>query len=142
MSGGRIVASSWAGTVLLAATAVPALVAPRLDPAAVAVAVALFAAGSGAFLWALARAAARSRTAAIGMGGLFFLQGSAPRPVRRHLLGSLLLQVAIGLGTAIARPFTPAAFGVLVPIYGLALCGLWAARYGTFGPRVAEPRRR
>jgi hypothetical protein len=36
--------------------------------------------------------------------------------------------------------YSPLAFGILVPVFGLGLCGLWGARYGTFEPRpVPEP---
>lgn len=135
MTSARVVKASWAGTAALAVTALPALVFHALDPLAVTVAVTLFVAGAVAFLWALARAADRSRTDSIGMGGLFFLQGTTPSPIRRRLLGSLLVQTVIGVGAASMRPFTASAFGVLVPIYGLALCGLWAAYFGTFAPR-------
>ena len=135
VTSGRIVNASWTGTAALAATALPALVFPALDPIAVLVSVALFASGAAAFLWALARAADRSRTETIGMGGLFFLQGTTPSPIRRHLLGSLVLQTVIGVGAASMRPFTASAFGVLVPMYGLALCGLWAAHFGRFAAR-------
>ena len=41
----------------------------------------------------------------------------------------------VALGAAIARPYSSLAAGTLTPLYGLALCGLWAARYGTFPPR-------
>ena len=51
------------------------------------------------------------------------------------MLGSLAAQVAIGVGTAAARPFTSLAFGVLAPLYGLALTGLWGARHGRFENR-------
>ena len=44
---------------------------------------------------------------------------------------------------AVARPaaagqavFVALAFGILAPMYALALAGLWCARYGTFSPRV------
>jgi hypothetical protein len=33
------------------------------------------------------------------------------------------------------KPFTPLAFGALVPMFGLGLAGLWAAKYGSFGAR-------
>ena len=33
------------------------------------------------------------------------------------------------------RTFTVLAYGVLVPVYGLALCGLWGARHGWFPDR-------
>jgi hypothetical protein len=29
------------------------------------------------------------------------------------------------------------ASGFLVPVFGLGLCGLWGARYGTFAPRTS-----
>jgi hypothetical protein len=57
-------------------------------------------------------------------------------------LGSLAVEVVVAFGTAAARPYTIAASAILAPVYGLALCGLWAARYGTFPPRrPPEPRR-
>ena len=60
------------------------------------------------------------------------------------MLGCLAIQVVVGLGAAIATmgeatdagdQATKLAFGVLVPIFGLALNGLWSARYGAFPPR-------
>jgi hypothetical protein len=29
----------------------------------------------------------------------------------------------------------PLAFGILTPLYGLGIAGLWGARHGTFAPR-------
>ena len=110
--------------------------------AGVATSLVLFFAGIGLFFWAYAVAVNRSRTDLIGMGGLFFLAGTAPRSVQRSLLGSLAVEVVVGLVTAAVHPFTPLAFGVLAWMYGLALCGLWAARYGTFPPRPPEEKRR
>jgi hypothetical protein len=131
----RIIAWSWIGTALLAVTAVgDALDAVFKWPAFV-VAMALFVGGTGVFVAALVIAAGRSRSEEIGMGGLFFLQGSAPRPVQLHLMGSLAAQCAIALGTAAARPYTTLAFGILAPVWGIGLAGLWAARHGTFGAR-------
>ena len=37
------------------------------------------------------------------------------------------------------RPFTPLAFGILVPMLGLGLIALWGARHGTFPARADEP---
>jgi hypothetical protein len=39
----------------------------------------------------------------------------------------------------VARPFTSLAFGVLSPLFGLAMAGLWGARHGSFGART-RPR--
>ena len=109
-----------------------------LRAAAFVVAVALFAAGCVAFVAAYTQAVTRSREVAIGIGELFFLSGgvaAAAPGVKRALLWSLVVQVAVALGTAIARPYTSLAAGTLAPVYGLGLCGLWAARYGAFPPR-------
>lgn len=132
-----IVRASWLGTLVFAVTAVAAVLTRAATIPAAAVALGLFAAGIGIFFWAYAVAVNRSRTDAIGIGGLFFLAGAetAPRPVKRALLASLTVQTVVALATAGARPFTTLAFGVLVPLYGLALTGLWGARHGRFGPR-------
>lgn len=131
-----IVAASWSGTAVLAATAAAAVVTAGARPVAAAVALGLNGVGVIVFFWAYAVAVNRSRRDAIGIGGLFFLAGGvAPAPVRWSLLGSLVAQVAVGVGTAAARPFTSLAFGVLAPLYGLALTGLWAARRGRFEHR-------
>jgi hypothetical protein len=133
-----IVRASWAGTAVFAATAAAAVATPQARLPAVAVAAALFAAGIGVFFWAYAIAVGRSRTDSIGIGGLFFLagEGTAPDPGhKKQLLASLATQAATALASAGARPFTTLAFGVLVPLYGLALTGLYGARHGRFGPR-------
>jgi hypothetical protein len=142
VAGRGIIRASWIGTVVFAVTATASAIAPNTFIAAgVATAGLLFFAGIGVFFWAYAVAVNRSRTDLIGMGGLFFLAGSAPRPVQWSLLGSLTVEVVVGLATAAVHPFTPLAFGVLAPMYGLALCGLWAARYGTFQARPPEEKR-
>ena len=132
-----IVRASWIGTAVFTATAVAAVATRAVTIPAAAVALGLFAAGIGIFFWAYAIAVNRSRTDAIGIGGLFFLAGTetAPQGVKRALLASLAAQTVVALATAAARPFTTLAFGVLVPLYGLALTGLWGARHGRFGPR-------
>jgi hypothetical protein len=141
--GQGIIRASWAGTVVFSVSAVATAVAPHTFVAlGVGVSLLLFFAGIGLFMWAYAVAVNRSRTDLIGMGGLFFLVGSAPRPVQRSLLGSLGVEIVVGLVTAAVHPFTPLAFGVLAPMYGLALCGLWAAKWGTFPPRPPDEGRR
>ena len=140
MKGLAIARASWAGTAALFVTATPALAFDGWLALAVSVDLLLFVGGAAIFLWAYGIAVARSRENEIGIGGLYFLQGTAPSDVRNRLLGSLAAQTVIALATAIARPFTPLAFGILVPVWGLGLCGLWGARYGTFGPRVPAQR--
>jgi len=109
---------------------------------ALVVAVALFAGGCGVFLWAFLIVAGRSRTDRMELAQIWFLSGTpTPRTVRRSLLGALAVQVAVGLTTAGARPYTSLAAGALVPMWGLGLCGLWAARHATFPPRPPDTRR-
>jgi hypothetical protein len=133
--GDALLRADWIGTSVFTVTAVSAaLVEVVRGPAAVA-SLALFGVGTVVFLWAYVIAIGRSRTDAIGMGGLFFLAGSAPRRVQRSFMVALAVQVVVGVATASARPFTSLAFGVLVPMYGLGLAGFWAARHGTFPAR-------
>jgi hypothetical protein len=137
--GAGIVVLSWAGTGIFAAAATVATLLPdeAARPAAF-VDLVLFAVGVVAFLWAYVVAIARSRTDEVSISGLYFLSGSAPREVRVRLLVPCVLQVVIAIVSASIRPYTAVAFGILVPVFGLGLAGLWGARYGEFPPR--EPR--
>ncbi|HTN81883.1 MAG TPA: hypothetical protein VMK16_19600 [Acidimicrobiales bacterium] len=133
-----IIKLSWIGTAIFAVTATAATIDPDLFASvAFVVAMTLFFIGCVVFFLAYFQAIGRSREVDIGIGGLFFLAGSAPRPVQLHLLGSLGAEVVVAFATASIRPFTSLAFGMLVPLYGLSMCGLWAARHGTFSPRSA-----
>jgi hypothetical protein len=140
---GRVIRrASLAGTALFAVTATVAAAVdggPLRGVAAV-VAVALFVAGSLAYLAGYARAVQRSRTHVIAMSGLIFLAGSAPPTVRRQLLGATAAQVVVALATASVRPFTSLAFGVLAPVFGLGLQCLWAARHVQFPARPPQRR--
>jgi hypothetical protein len=131
-----IVRASWAGTAVFAAAEAAGVASDAARPFTLGVNTLLFLAGVVIFFWAYAVADGRSRTDNIGIGGLFFLAGdTAPKPVRRTLLASLVLELVVAFGAAALRPFTSLAFGVLSPLYALALTGLWGARNGTFGPR-------
>jgi hypothetical protein len=94
----------------------------------------LFALGCLVFARTLLTAAQRSRTEELSVAGIWMLAGQ-PKDIQRWLLGCLAAQVAIALVAAAMRPYTAVAFGVLVPTFGLGLCGLWAVRSGTFPPR-------
>jgi hypothetical protein len=108
---------------------------------------ALFAVGIATFLWGYWTAVQRSRTTEMSVAELYFLLGPAvPRQVKWWMNGAVVLQTVVAVVTGIARPSTPAAdggstagstlaFGVLVPVLGLGLNGLWAATHGAFGPR-------
>ncbi len=137
--GAALVTASWAGTALYAVAALVSTIWLDAVIVVVIVSLVLFAIGTVAFLAAYLRAIGRSRYEAIGMGGLFFLAGgAAPASVQRQLIASLAIEVVIAFVTASVRIYTPVAFGLLVPMYGLGLMGLWGARYGTFQPR-SEP---
>ncbi len=133
--GRQLVRLAWLGTAVFVASAAAATLARAARPAGVAISLVLFGGGCLAFLWAYALAVQRSRTEEIGVGGLYFLSGSAPTAIKRHLLGAMTVQIVVAIATASLRPFTTVAFGILVPMYGLGMAGLWAARYGAFPPR-------
>lgn len=133
--GHLIVVWSWAGTALFSVTAVAATVVDSARLVAAVVALVLFAVGCAVFLIAFAIAVVRSQTDAIGIGGLYFLAGSAPRKMQVSLLGSLTVEAAVALSTASIQIFTSLAFGILVPAYGLGMAGLWGARHGRFERR-------
>ena len=138
----RIVQASWAGTGLFVVSSGVAAAARPAAPVALGVALALFAVGVACYGVALGQAVARSRLDDISVSGLFFLMGGvAPRPVSAQLLGSWVVEVVAAVATAGVRVNSSLAFGILAPVYGLALTALWAARRGKF-PRRATPSAR
>lgn len=126
-------------TAVFALISVGAAVWSGMVGVALAVDLGLFAAGCLAFAWAYLRAIGRSREEAISLGGLFFLVGGvAPTAVARWLWGILAVQTVVAVATAAARPFSSLAFGVLAPMFGLAMLGLWGALHGRFPGREPE----
>ena len=127
--------ASWIANAVFVLTAGPAaLGVDAFDDVAVAVALALFAISIPVWLYAFARAVARTaRGDDIVVASLFFLQGSAPRRIQVHLLAAVGVSIVIAAATGAANPF-----GVLVPMLPLGLVGLWGARHGTYPPR-GEP---
>jgi hypothetical protein len=136
--GGTIVNLDWAGTGAFVAAAAAGVAAPdTFGTLLAALSCVLFAAGCVAFLWAYGVAVRRSRTDDVSIGGVFFLSGSAPAVVRRRLLIPLAVQVVAAIAAASVRPYTVVAFGILTPVFGLGMTGLWGARYGEFAERDA-----
>ena len=138
--GRGILAFSWEATAVFSVTAILAAISPTqlLRVVALTVALVLFAVGMLTFFVAYLRSIGRSRYEVISVAGIYLMMGGvAPLPVRRSLYGALAAQIVVALATASARPYTSLAFGVLVPLFGLALCGLWSAAHGTF-PRRAD----
>jgi hypothetical protein len=133
--GEAIIRSSWIGTaVFAAATALAAAVPAARLPVAV-VDLVLFFGGIAVFFWAWAIAAGRSRDREINLWNLVLLEDVAPRRVRWSLLGALVVQVVVALGTAWIT--AALAFGILVPMWGEGHCWLWGARHGAFEEKKA-----
>jgi len=104
-----------------------------------------FSVGIVSFLWGYWTAVQRSRVDNISVAALYFLVDKcAPQSVARLMNGALAVQVVVAVATAISRTTTDGkagstlAFGILAPMMGLGLNGLWGATYGTFAPRKFE----
>ena len=87
------------------------------------------------------------------VANLYLLTGAtAHAPVKLAMLLALAVQVlaalvgaTVGVVGLQAGELNALAFGVLVPMFGIGMNGAWAARYGSFGPRVnptAKPSNR
>jgi hypothetical protein len=144
-AGNVIVMADVIGTIAFTITAITAAVVfstPSQWVGAI-TAMALFAIGVFAFIWSFWNAVQRSRDEQIAVTQVYLLLGSPTPPrVRRIMLSMLLIQTVVGLTTAIARseaedgsPGTSLAVGVLVPMFGIGLNGLWCAFHGVFPPR-------
>ncbi|MEI8240822.1 MAG: hypothetical protein WCI22_15520 [Actinomycetota bacterium] len=129
------------------AVAIP-LRAQRLGQVLIAaVSLVLFAIGVATSIWAYAAALERSRVDELGVANLYLLTGeTAPKPVKRAMSWALAVQVVAALGGASVgvaglsgNQINALAFGVLVPMLGIGMNGAWAARYGSFGPRINIP---
>ncbi len=136
--GQNVLRACWVGTAGFVVFALATTVSPVVMAVPMAVfSFVLLAAGSWAMLWAFLQALQRSRYEIIGVGGLYFLAGCAPKVVRRSMLTALAVQSTVAVLAASAQPFTATAFGILVPVYALGLSGVWGAKYGTFSDRAA-----
>jgi hypothetical protein len=106
----------------------------------------LFAIGVATTLWSYTRALERSRAEEVGVANLYLLTGgTAPPSVRRTLSSALAAQVVaaisgawIGVVGLDKGQLNALAFGVLVPMFGIGMNGVWAARHGAYGPRVGR----
>lgn len=136
-SGGGIMNAVVLGTGALLVTSLAAAVAPDgFGMIHAGLSVALFAAGTGAMLWAYALGVSRSRAELVQIPGLFLLAGDvAPAAVRRPFHLALAVQVVAVVAAASIRPYTEVAFGILAPMYGLGMMAMWGGRHGTFAPR-------
>jgi hypothetical protein len=106
----------------------------------------LFAVGIATTLWAYTRALDRSRVEEVGVANLYLLTGeTAPKHVKRTMSAFLTVQIVaavagawIGVVGLDKGDLNALAFGVLVPMFGIGMNGIWAARHGSYGPRVGN----
>ncbi len=143
MTGRAIIVSSWATLAVFTLVAVPdALGLHALSTTAAVVSLGLFLASLPIWIYAFGLVLVRStRGDDIVVGSWVFLAPSAPKDVRRQLLGATGVCTVVALATGWGNPF-----GVLVPMLHLGLAALWGARHGTYparrAPAVAKGARR
>jgi hypothetical protein len=130
-------AAVWSTALLVLTSALAAIWPASLGLVHAVVSIGCFLVGCALMLSAFATGVSRSRTEAVSTAGLFLLaDGVAPPDVRRVLRGALAVQVVAVVAAASLRPFTEVAFGILAPMLGVGLMGLWGARHGRFPPRA------
>jgi len=95
----------------------------------------LFGFGTLTFLAAYGKALERSREQDVSVAMIYGMSGVVAKAVSRRFHLLTLVQTVVALVTATIRPFTAQAFGILAPMLGLGLAGLWAALHGEFGER-------
>ncbi|MEC7174882.1 MAG: hypothetical protein VXW34_04710, partial [Actinomycetota bacterium] len=78
----------------------------------------------------------------------FLTGGCAPKSVRWQMNSALIIQVITAFATTFWRssgpdgnPGSSLALGILVPMLGLGMNGLWASSHGTFGERMTDTSR-
>lgn len=104
----------------------------------------LFTVGAVTGLWAYIAALERSRADEIGVANLYLLTGpTASTRIKRTMCACLAAQVVVALAGAIigasglsGAQVNALAFGILVPMFGIGLNGVWAVRHGAFGLRL------
>ncbi|MFN8025083.1 MAG: hypothetical protein U0W40_01640 [Acidimicrobiia bacterium] len=141
-AGRSIIVWGWVTDALFAVTAIPGafLDSDVAKGVGIGVSLLLFAIGTGLCLYAFGKGLVRSADGDnVAVSNLFFLSGSAPKPVRRQFLWIFLVSFAVTCITASGLD----GFSVLVPMMPVGLAGTWAARHGVFPPRPpSAPRRR
>lgn len=144
VKGASIIRANEVLTGLFVLTAIVAVILFEDPWKVIAAVVALggFSIGVVVFLWGYWTAVQRSRYDNIAVASMYFLTDNcAPKSVARRMNVLLGIQVVASIATALMRsstdgkPGSTLAFGILVPVLGLGLNGLWAALHGEFSPR-------
>lgn len=132
MSGKAIVVASWSTLGVFALVAIcDAAGLHALNTPATVVSVTLFLASLPIWIYAFGLALVRSsRGDDIAVASWVFLTPSAPKELRRQLLGATGVYIVVAFATAWVNPFS-----VLVPMLPLGLAALWGARHGVYPAR-------
>jgi len=130
--GKSIVVASWVTLAIFSIVAIAdAAGLHALNTTATVVSVSLFLVSLPIWIYAFGLALVRSaRGDDIAVASWVFLTPSAPKEIRRQLLGSTGICVVVALATAWANPFS-----VLVPMLPLGWAALWGARHGVYPAR-------
>ena len=101
----------------------------------------LSALGCAIFLRALFHLAGRSRHEEVSVAGAFLLLEEAAIGAKAFFWSMLGIQLASALIAAGTRFYTPLAFGILVPVFGVGMMSLWGAKHARFPAKSLGARR-
>jgi hypothetical protein len=143
VTGKAIIVTSWATVGIFAVVSgADAVGLHSVNTAAAFLSVVLFLGSLPIWVYAFGLVLVRStRGDDIAVASWVFLTPSAPKELRRQLLGATGVCTVVALATAWANPFS-----VLVPMLPLGFAALWGAKYGVYparrSPTVAKGARR
>ena len=130
---------AWQSTLALAVVATFGLMAPESSgPFVVTACLTMFVLGLFLFVFGLMYGLRRSRVEAVTVAGLFLLQNSAPRSIRRQFAWLTITQLVVALTAAALRPYTDIAFVILAPMLPVGSAALWSAQHGFFPERGCD----
>ena len=130
---------AWQSTLLLAVVAAFGLMAPESSHLFVVTAsLTMFVLGLFLFVFGLMYGLRRSRVEEVTVAGLFLLQNSAPRSIRRQFAWLTITQLVVPLTAAALRPYTDIAFVILAPMLPVGSAALWSAQHGFFPERGCD----
>ena len=130
---------AWQSTLALAVVATFGLMAPESSgPFVVTACLTMFVLGLLLFVFGLMFGLRRSRVEAVTVAGLFLLQNSAPRSIRRQFAWLTITQLVVALIAAALRPYTDIAFVILAPMLPIGSAALWSAQHGFFPERGCD----
>ena len=130
---------AWQSTLALAVVATFGLMAPESSgPFVVTACLTMFVLGLLLSVFGLMYGLRRSRVEAVTVAGLFLLQNSAPRSIRRQFAWLTITQLVVALIAAALRPYTDIAFVILAPMLPVGSAALWSAQHGFFPERGCD----